>query len=288
MDNRRRLPPDGGGKSNLSVSAVRAEHVCERVRRDAGDPVTSTRGAKEDVSGVPRKVPRFQYVDFPSLHQCIKQLTVPPLKGWLASCPLAKAPTCQPSGPKEKAPKFKYVDYPSLYHCIQQLSVPPLEMWSSGLTRPRPGQESPSRVLGGWTHSREARGATEAVVAEPLRDAPPGSGSEKGCRSGPDRTSRKRSAPRSECGSGGQSGSGTGTEGVAAGNETAQRPSVISVAHITRRTCRTTPEEQAELQEPSDRSRRQQEEEEEEERVCISDLEETHRQWQSHKDQTPH
>ncbi|KAL1274939.1 hypothetical protein QQF64_027753 [Cirrhinus molitorella] len=90
---------------------------------------------KDDLCDVPRKVPRFQYVDFPSLHQCIQQLSVPPLNGWLGSCSLTKAPNYRPASPKEKVPKFKYVDYPSLHHCIQQLSVPPLESWSAGLVR---------------------------------------------------------------------------------------------------------------------------------------------------------
>ncbi|XP_016142354.1 uncharacterized protein [Sinocyclocheilus grahami] len=107
------------------------------VRKARGDPETSTqmRVRKDNLCDIPRKVPRFQYVDFPSLHQCIQQLSVPPPNGWLGSCSLTKAPDYRPTSPKEKVPKFKYVDYPSLYHCIQQLSVPPLESWSAGLVR---------------------------------------------------------------------------------------------------------------------------------------------------------
>ncbi|XP_051534860.1 uncharacterized protein si:ch211-284e13.6 [Myxocyprinus asiaticus] len=139
MEDRRHLPPDGGGNPKLSSSAVQSE--CDKeirmVRKEQSDPETSTqmRVQKDDLCDVPHKVPRFQYVDFPSLHQCIQQLSVPPLNGWLGSCSLAKAPNHRPASPKEKVPKFKYVDYPSLHHCIQQLSVPPLESWSAGLVR---------------------------------------------------------------------------------------------------------------------------------------------------------
>lgn len=131
MEDRRHLPLDGGGNPKCSALADKDKVV----RIEQGDPETSTqmRVRKDDLCDVPRKVPRFQYVDFPSLHQCIQKLSVPPLNGWLGSCSLAKAPNCRPSSPKEKVPKFKYVDYPSLHHCIQQLSVPPLESWSAGL-----------------------------------------------------------------------------------------------------------------------------------------------------------
>ncbi|XP_026881002.2 uncharacterized protein si:ch211-284e13.6 [Electrophorus electricus] len=299
MDNRRRLPLDGGGKPNLSVSAVRVEHVRERVRRDMGDPVTSSHATKEDMSGVPCKVPRFQYVDFPSLHQCIKQLSVPPLQGWLASCPLAKAPACQPSGPKERAPKFKYVDYPSLYHCIQQLSVPPLEIWSSGLTRPSPERQSPSRVLGDQKVNGEAQVAmTEVPVAHQLRNVTPSSGWETGGGglSEPDHMSRTRSAPRSECNSRVESGFRMELESVAAGDEKAYRPSVISMVHTNRRKHRTMLEEGAEWveqQEPSDPTAHGQQQVNEEivcpsGRQMLMEPKEMLSQHHVHKDQTPH
>lgn len=136
MEGRRHLPPDGGGNAKRSASAE-CDTEDRAVRNEQGVPETSTqrRVRKDDLCDVPRKVPRFQYVDFPSLHQCIQQLSVPPLNGWLGSCSLAKAPNYRPASPKEKVPKFKYVDYPSLHHCIQQLSVPPLESWSAGLVR---------------------------------------------------------------------------------------------------------------------------------------------------------
>ncbi|XP_051977976.1 uncharacterized protein LOC127639785 isoform X2 [Xyrauchen texanus] len=138
MENRSHLPPDGGDNPNLS-STLQSECEMEirTVRKEQSDPETSSQmGVRKDhLCDVPHKVPRFQYVDFPSLHQCIQQLTVPPLNGWLGSSSLAKAPNHRPASPKEKVPKFKYVDYPSLHHCIQQLSVPPLESWSAGLVR---------------------------------------------------------------------------------------------------------------------------------------------------------
>ncbi|KAK2911885.1 hypothetical protein Q8A67_004018 [Cirrhinus molitorella] len=136
MEDRRHLPPDGGGNAKRSASAE-CDTEDRAVRNEQGIPETSTqmRVRKDDLCDVPRKVPRFQYVDFPSLHQCIQQLSVPPLNGWLGSCSLTKAPNYRPASPKEKVPKFKYVDYPSLHHCIQQLSVPPLESWSAGLVR---------------------------------------------------------------------------------------------------------------------------------------------------------
>lgn len=136
MEDRRHLPPDGGGNPKLSIKMERDTAV-RAVRKQPGDPETSTqmRGRKDDLCDVPCKVPRFQYVDFPSLHQCIQQLSVPPLNNWLGSCSLTKAPNHRPTSPKDNVPKFKYVDYPSLHHCIQQLSVPPLESWSAGLVR---------------------------------------------------------------------------------------------------------------------------------------------------------
>ncbi|KAK2816578.1 hypothetical protein Q7C36_022849 [Tachysurus vachellii] len=158
MDKLRHLPQAGGDESKLSDSAIRPEHDSEvrQCKREPGDSVITTRVRMEEHSDIPCKVPRFQYCDFPSLHQCIKQLSVPPLEGWLASCPLGKVPAHRPSSPMEKVPKFKYVDYPSLYHCIQQLSVPPLEIWSSKLSKPNPGGlqtdtvglQCPSQLLG--------------------------------------------------------------------------------------------------------------------------------------------
>ncbi|XP_051551738.1 uncharacterized protein LOC127439593 isoform X2 [Myxocyprinus asiaticus] len=139
MEDTSHLPPDGGGNPNLSSSTLQSECEMEirTVRKEQSDPETSSqmRVRKDDLCDVPHKVPRFQYVDFPSLHQCIQQFSVPPLNGWLGSCSLAKAPNHRPVSPKEKVPKYKYVDYPSLHHCIQQLSVPPLESWSAGLVR---------------------------------------------------------------------------------------------------------------------------------------------------------
>lgn len=136
MEDRRHLLPDGGDNAKRSASAE-CDTEDRAVRKEQGYPETATqmRVRKDDICDVPHKVPRFQYVDFPSLHQCIQQLSVPPLNGWLGSCSLAKAPNYRPASPKEKVPKFKYVDYPSLHHCIQQLSVPPLESWSAGLVR---------------------------------------------------------------------------------------------------------------------------------------------------------
>lgn len=141
MDNQRQPPQAGGVESKLAASAIQSEHNCElrQVRREPGDSVIATKFRMEENSDVPSKVPRFQYVDFPSLHQCIKQISVPPLEGWLASSPPGKVTANHPSSAKDKGPKYKYVDYPSLHHCIQQLSVPPLETWSSKPTKPSPG-----------------------------------------------------------------------------------------------------------------------------------------------------
>ncbi|KAG7464605.1 hypothetical protein MATL_G00167410 [Megalops atlanticus] len=96
---------------------------------------------KENPADPPPKVPRFQYVDFPSLHRCIQQLSVPPADSWLTGRSQGSRPANQDSSASgERVPKFRYVDYPSLHHCIQQLSVPPLEKWSLAL--PKPGSDS--------------------------------------------------------------------------------------------------------------------------------------------------
>ncbi|XP_028840185.1 zinc finger protein 219 [Denticeps clupeoides] len=136
MNDRSRLPSGGRGEPALAPSPVQRDSEARRARaRDQSDAVSSTpvKVKREDISDVPRKVPKFQYVDFPSLHQCIQQLTVPPLESWLAGCPMRRPSGHAPASPKERVPKFQYVDYPSLYHCIQQLSVPPVESWSPGL-----------------------------------------------------------------------------------------------------------------------------------------------------------
>lgn len=140
MEDGRPLPPEGGVNAKLSATAIKSEckTAVTAIRKEQNHPEISTqmRVRKNDLCDVPCKVPRFQYVDFPSLHQCIQQLSVPPMNVWLGSCSLApKAPNHSPTSPKEKVPKFKYVDYPSLHHCIQQLSVPPLESWSVGLVK---------------------------------------------------------------------------------------------------------------------------------------------------------
>ncbi|XP_064207635.1 uncharacterized protein si:ch211-284e13.6 isoform X2 [Anguilla rostrata] len=113
------------------------QHTRQEEGGEEGVPVEPTPiiVKKEDISNVPCKVPKFQYVDFPSLHQCIQQLAIPPLESWLARCPAGWPPSRGSRDTTERVPKFKYVDYPSLHHCIQQLSVPPLESWSSGLPR---------------------------------------------------------------------------------------------------------------------------------------------------------
>ncbi|KAL0994332.1 hypothetical protein UPYG_G00120750 [Umbra pygmaea] len=125
MENRTLLPAEDP-KQTLMPLLLRTE------------PDTKTHRVRgEDISDVPIKVPKFQYVDFPSLHRCIQQLTVPPLDSWRQDCPLGKPFGGHPSATsKERMPHFKYVDYPSLHRCIRQLSVPPLESWSSGLARP--------------------------------------------------------------------------------------------------------------------------------------------------------
>lgn len=147
-------------------TAIQSERERERRRiraraREQSSTVSSTpvQNAKSDeASGVPCKVPRFQYVDFPSLHQCIQQLSVPPLESWLSGCHMGMgrhAPGLTPTSPKERAPKFKYADYPSLYHCIQQLSVPPLESWSGTLPQPRGDDSSWARTVKGTPSMRE-------------------------------------------------------------------------------------------------------------------------------------
>ncbi|KAJ8416617.1 hypothetical protein AAFF_G00324950 [Aldrovandia affinis] len=104
---------------------------------------------KEELLDLPPKVPKFQYVDFPSLYQCIQQLAVPPLDSWLPGTPQGRVPPSQgPTATDERVPRFRYVDYPSLHHCIQQLSVPPLESWSFGLTQPESNRaRTGSRLL---------------------------------------------------------------------------------------------------------------------------------------------
>lgn len=162
MEDKRHCSLPGGRGSKLSPTAIQSERERERRRirarvREQSDAVSSTpdRNTKcDEASGVPCKVPRFQYVDFPSLHQCIQQLSVPPLESWLSGCHAGMgigmgrpAPGLTPTSPKERAPKFKYVDYPSLYHCIQQLSVPPLESWSATLPQPRESGGSGARTV---------------------------------------------------------------------------------------------------------------------------------------------
>ncbi|XP_018581766.1 uncharacterized protein LOC108918747 [Scleropages formosus] len=139
---------------------------------------------KEELSDVPCKVPRFQYVDFPSLHQCIQQLAVPPLDSWLAKCgPI------RPTGPtaansEGREPKFKYVDYPSLHHCIQQLSVPPLESWSAGLLRSEAHSAGNAHIQAGsgrplthgamkqeWANGAEAAAETHKLSATAILPA---------------------------------------------------------------------------------------------------------------------
>ncbi|XP_062392363.1 nascent polypeptide-associated complex subunit alpha, muscle-specific form [Sardina pilchardus] len=163
MDDKSHCALPGTRGSKFTPTTIQSERERRRIRaraREQSDAVSSTpdRMAKRDEgSGIPCKVPRFQYVDFPSLHQCIQQLSVPPLESWLAGCRMGldrdrdrgrPSPGLTPASPKERAsPKFKYVDYPSLYHCIQQLSVPPLESWSSCLPQPRAGDGSGAKAV---------------------------------------------------------------------------------------------------------------------------------------------
>lgn len=257
---------------------------------------------------MPRKVPRFQYVDFPSLHQCIKQLSVPPLEGWLASCPLGRVQSCQPSSPKEKVPKFKYVDYPSLYHCIQQLSVPPLEIWSSGLTKPGPASgDLRDKTAAGQTssqvpvHHREKHQEVQGHGAElesrvPIpssqgvrlhpKDMLSGQASETGIspRTNVDETPQKPSGSRSE------SVSKTEPERVATRNERDIRPSVISMV----RTERHKPEESLKRRispDPVEQVKRKAVLAESACSFCLqmfADPEELWNHQRSHKDKKPH
>ncbi|XP_023700553.1 uncharacterized protein [Paramormyrops kingsleyae] len=127
---------------------------------------------REELTSAPCKVPRFRYVDFPSLHQCIRQLAVPPLDSWLARCPPPRRPTgAAPVAAKDGVPNFKYVDYPSLHHCIQQLSVPPLKTWSSELAQPQ-GHDGRTRAGSGavkrdWDGQAKSNTRTSCPVREP-------------------------------------------------------------------------------------------------------------------------
>ncbi|KAJ8266108.1 hypothetical protein GJAV_G00125950 [Gymnothorax javanicus] len=137
-----RGPAVGTGEAKLKFELLRsqlgdgAQHIKQEKEdeRKPTDPTTII-VKQEEISDVPCKVPKFQYVDFPSLHQCIQQLAIPPLETWIARCPAGWARGRGSRDTAERVPKFKYVDYPSLHHCIQQLSVPPLESWSSRLPR---------------------------------------------------------------------------------------------------------------------------------------------------------
>ncbi|XP_072549594.1 uncharacterized protein [Salminus brasiliensis] len=318
MDDRGCLPPGGAAEPRLPTSAIQLEHDIriKQVRREPGDPVTSTHVRKEDLSDVPRKVPRFQYVDFPSLHQCIKQLSVPPLDGWLASCPLGKVPPCQPSSPKEKVPKFKYVDYPSLYHCIQQLSVPPLEIWSSGLTRP--GSEdlrdkamagqTPSQVPvrsrenhqevqghGSELESKESKTPSPrvpipdlAVIQHPI-DMRSGHASETGASpcTNADETPEKPSGSRSEV------TSRTEPDRAATRNERDVRPSVISMVRTARHKHSPPPDDRSKWRKSPDPVE-QEKQKTVPESVCpfcqqmFADPEELWTHQRSHKDKKPH
>ncbi|TRY96725.1 hypothetical protein DNTS_032208, partial [Danionella cerebrum] len=232
MESRRNLPPDGGGNPKRSAS-TECETDEGALRRDQRDPETSThrRVRKEDLCDVPRKVPRFQYVDFPSLHQCIQQLSVPPLNGWLA-----KTPNYRPASPQEKVPKFKYVDYPSLHHCIQQLSVPPLESWSAGLLRfneearlstsqAGPGRKNLKKE-GGELNTQERGKGTGFVFP---RDSSVSGWKEKTLRDSASETPQKVVATETECGL--QSNFSYRSESGSCSGEVLRtnRPSVISL-----------------------------------------------------------
>ncbi|KAM9441023.1 uncharacterized protein Hap1MRO34_026147 isoform 1-T2 [Clarias gariepinus] len=274
MDNQRYLPHAGVSNSKLSTSAIQPERNSEtrQVRREPGASVITTRVKKEEHSDVPCKVPRFQYVDFPSLHQCIKQLSVPPLEGWLASCPLRKVPAHRPSSPKDKVPKFKYVDYPSLYHCIQQLSVPPLEIWSSKLTNPSPGGlqadtvggRYPSQVFGERRKNEEfqenraeqkikqkkGNGSTvhitisEPAVQQHVKNTQPNTASEKEEKSqGGFNTHQKHSGFSLDCVSRSESGFRPELDKATERNEISLRPSVISLVRTERQRHRMESEE---------------------------------------------
>lgn len=273
MDNQRYIPPGGGDESKLSTSAIQQEHNSKfrQVRREPGDStrVITTRVKMEEHSDVPCKVPRFQYVDFPSLHQCIKQLSVPPLEGWLASCPLRKMPAHRPSSPKEKVPKFKYVDYPSLYHCIQQLSVPPVEIWSSKLTKPSSGGlrtdttevQRPIQVVADkrkneemWENKadqqcKKKKGSGSTIPIKPavlqhLKNAQPSSVSEKEKNfQGDSNMHQKLHGFSSNCVSRSESRLELNKAGER--NDKSHRPSVISLVRTERLKPRVEPGEQS-------------------------------------------
>ncbi|KAL7834415.1 hypothetical protein SRHO_G00286620 [Serrasalmus rhombeus] len=298
---------EGDRSITLQFYKWMTEGASLQVRREPGDPVTSTHVRKEDISDVPRKVPRFKYVDFPSLHQCIKQLSVPPLEGWLASCPLGRVPSCQPSSPKEKVPKFKYVDYPSLYHCIQQLSVPPLEIWSSGLTRPGSGEsergmagqntsqmpghssENHQEERGTGTKQQVSKGPSSRVAYPELaalqhpRHILPGLSSESGKNhhTDPDDLSQKPSGSRLE------------VDRVATRNERDVRPSVISMVRTQRQKRHLEPEGWSKREKCPD-SVEHVEQKTVPESVCpfcqqmFTDPEELWTHQRSHKDKRPH
>ncbi|KAF7688892.1 uncharacterized protein si:ch211-284e13.6 [Silurus meridionalis] len=270
MEDRKYLPQAVGEETNLSTSAIQPQPN-RHIKREPCDSVITTRVRMEEHSDVPCKVPRFQYVDFPSLHQCIKQLSVPPLEGWLASCPLGKVPAHRPSSPKEKVPKFKYVDYPSLYHCIQQLSVPPLEIWSSKLTKPSPrgglvdtvGVQCPRQVLGDrgkneemeeirvGQQSSEKRGSGSTIyvpIPEPtvllnIKDPQPSKVTEKEDNSN---MHQKHFSFSSDHVSRSQTVCSADLKRAAERNEKSLRPSVISVVRTKRQKHRVETEERPE------------------------------------------
>lgn len=273
MDNQRYHSQAGGDGSKLSTSAIQQEHNSKfrQVRREPGDSVITTRVRMEEHSDVPCKVPRFQYVDFPSLHQCIKQLSVPPMEGWLTSCPLGKMPAHRPNSPKEKVPEFKYVDYPSLYHCIQQLSVPPLEIWSSKLTKPSPGGlrtfttgvQSPTQALADKKkneemqenradqQSKEKKGSGRTVpvpikpaVLQHMKNAQPSLEKEKKFQ-GDSNMHQKHHGFSSDCVSRSELSSKPELNKAGERNEKSHRPSVISLVRTERQKHRVEPQEQS-------------------------------------------
>lgn len=275
MDTRRYLPQTGGDEPKPFTSVLTQPEHDSEVRREPGDSENTTKVRMEEPSDVPCKVPRFQYVDFPSLHQCIKQLSVPPLEGWLASCPLRKVPAHRPSSPKEKVPKFKYVDYPSLYNCIQQLSVPPLEIWSSKLTKLSPGglrtdikgAQCPSWGLGDRRkneemqgnreeqQSKEKRGSGSTVhvpIPEPAilqhrKNTQPSSAFETNENSKRESNMHQtHSGFNPGCVSRSASGSRPELDPSAERNKKTLRPSVISLVRSEKQKHRVEPEEQAE------------------------------------------
>ncbi|MGH0162962.1 UNVERIFIED_CONTAM: hypothetical protein FKN15_044182 [Acipenser sinensis] len=113
-----------------------------------------------------KKIPRFQYSDYPSLHKCIQQLTVPPIDTWKRRSLQEGVPELEPVHIKQEpepvqeeipdlhvvqikeetpelesvhvkeekdsvhgVPGFQYVDYPSLLQCLQQPPAPPGVDW---------------------------------------------------------------------------------------------------------------------------------------------------------------